>query len=605
MVRKAAAIMILAGTLILANSSLGAGVGLSPSSVAWQSKVDPAVLDGVVTGPTEYLVFLAEQADLSQATLLPDKLAKGKYVYETLTAIAERTQKPVRQELQRRGVEYQPFWVANMIWVHGDAQALQAMAARDDVAHIYANPTIHLDEPAIALAGQSVEAPAGIEWNITKVGAPNVWDAGFTGQGAVVGGQDTGYQWNHPALKGKYRGWDGAAASHDYNWHDAVHSGDGSCGANSPVPCDDNGHGTHTMGTMVGDDGGSNRIGMAPGARWIGCRNMDRGNGTPATYSECYQWFIAPTRVDGTEADSSKAPDVINNSWGCPASEGCTDPNVLLTVVQSVRAAGIVTVQSAGNSGPSCNTVQNPAAIYVESFSVGATNSSDSIASFSSRGPVTIDSKTWRKPDVSAPGVNIRSSIPTSTYEGGWQGTSMAGPHVAGAVALLISAYPWLAGDVDTIEGILEQSALYRTSSLGCGGDSASAVPNNVYGWGRIDVLAAYDAACQAPGAVTGAAIAAVRASTLELSWSPVSGATGYEVWDSVNAPYFTPAPGTSCAADPRCAVVTDRTDTLVATGGPDSNHTYFILSNHRCGATSTVPSNRVAEFSFAIVPGG
>ena len=118
------------------------------------------------------------------------------------------------------------------------------------------------------------------------------------------------------------------------------------------------------MGTMVGDDGAGNQIGMAPGAKWIGCRNMNSGWGTPATYIECYQWFIAPTKVDGSAPDPSKAPDVINNSWGCPPSEGCTDPNVLLTVVQAVRAAGIVTVHSAGNEGDDqpdpCHSVSDP-----------------------------------------------------------------------------------------------------------------------------------------------------------------------------------------------------------------------------------------------------
>ncbi len=152
-----------------------------------------------------------------------------------------------------------------------------------------------------------------------------MWAAGYTGQGAVIGGQDTGYDWDHPALKNQYRGWNGASADHDYNWHDAIHVTGSICGANSPEPCDDDDHGTHTMGTMVGDDGLGNQIGMAPGARWIGCRNMNDGVGTPATYTECYEWFIAPYPVGGTpdQGDPSKAPDVINNSWGCPPSEGC------------------------------------------------------------------------------------------------------------------------------------------------------------------------------------------------------------------------------------------------------------------------------------------
>ena len=125
---------------------------------------------------------------------------------------------------------------------------------------------------------------------------------------------------------------------------------------------------------------------------------MDSGVGTPATYAECYQWFIAPTDLNGENARPDLAPDVINNSWGCPTSEGCTDPNVLLTVVQNLVAAGIVSAHSAGNSGRSCSTISEPAAIYDKSFTVGATNSNDAIADFSSRGPVSVDGSNRSKP---------------------------------------------------------------------------------------------------------------------------------------------------------------------------------------------------------------
>jgi uncharacterized repeat protein (TIGR01451 family) len=244
------------------------------------------------------------------------------------------------------------------------------------------------------------------------------------------------------------------------------------------------------MGTMVGDDGGNNKIGMAPGARWIGCRNMDAGGkGTPETYIGCYQWFVAPTRVDGSEPRPDLAPDVINNSWSCPPSEGCTDPNVLLKAVQNLVAAGIVTAHSAGNLGSSCSSVEDPAAIYDESFTVGATASSDNIAGFSSRGPVTVDGSNRPKPDISAPGVNVRSSIPGGGYSLK-SGTSMASPHVAGLVALLISAQPAMRGQVDQIEWAIEQTAVSRTTNEGCGGDLPDEIPNNTYGWGRIDALA-------------------------------------------------------------------------------------------------------------------
>ncbi len=254
------------------------------AAASWAGKVDPWVLDQLAlepSGESEFLIVLAEQADLSGAAHLSTKLAKGSYVFAKLRETAARTQAPLLDELSRAGVVHRPFWIANMIWAKGNATAIASLAARADVARIAANPRVHLDSPTRGEGNEPALLPDTIEWNITQVNAPAVWALGYTGQGAVVAGQDTGYQWDHPALEGKYRGWNGATADHNFHWHDAIHSGGGSCGFNSPVPCDDYGHGTHTMGTMVGDDGGVNQIGMAPGARWIGCRNMDQGNGTP------------------------------------------------------------------------------------------------------------------------------------------------------------------------------------------------------------------------------------------------------------------------------------------------------------------------------------
>jgi len=181
---------------------------------------------------------------------------------------------------------------------------------------------------------------------------------------------------------------------------------------------------------------------------------------------------------------------VISNSWSCPVEEGCTDPGVLHTVVANLVAAGIVSAHSAGNSGyGGCGTIDTPAAIYPESFTVGATGyMTDTLANFSSRGPVTVDGSNLPKPDVSAPGVLVRSSYLNGGYAS-LTGTSMASPHVAGLVALLISAYPSSRGYVDRIEYTIEQSALHVSWS-DC---SSSGVPNNGYGWGRIDALAAFE----------------------------------------------------------------------------------------------------------------
>jgi serine protease AprX len=447
------------------------------------------------SGEADFLVILTEQADVSPAAGIRDREARLRYVYDVLRKTAHRSQAPVRAELDRAGVAYRPYYIVNMLAVDGGDRALVVrLAARPDVARIDANPLIRQSLPEPVPERDGLLAPQGIEWGVARVNADDVWDLGITGRGIVVAGQDTGYEWTHPALIDHYRGWDGITATHDYNWHDAVHSGGGICGPDSPEPCDDysSSHGTHTMGTIVGDDGGANQIGVAPGAQWIGCRNMDRGVGTPATYAECFEFFLAPYPVGGhpmTDGVPSLAPHVINNSWTCPPSEGCAW-DTLQAVVENVRAAGILVVASAGNSGSACSTVRDPIALYDAVFSVGATNDSDTIASFSGRGPVTIDGSGRLKPDVSAPGVSVRSSVRGGGYSF-LSGTSMAGPHVAGAVALLWSAEPDLIGDLDATERIVEQTARPRTTSQGCGGDSPDDVPNNVYGWGIVDALAA------------------------------------------------------------------------------------------------------------------
>jgi len=469
-------------------------------------------------GQAEVLVVLRAQADLSAASALPTKEAKGRYVYDTLRAVAEVSQRDLRAALDRQQVDYQSFYIVNALKVRADSQLVSSLAARSDVARIEPNPWLK-GVPDPVPQPQEALAPQGIEANIARVGAPEVWALGYTGQGVVVAGQDTGYQWDHPALKNQYRGWNGTSASHDYNWHDAIHSGGGSCGYNSPVPCDDHGHGTHTMGTLVGDDGAGHQIGMAPGAKWIGCRNMDQGVGAPATYLECFEFFLAPYPVGGTPAAGlpALAPDVVSNSWACPPSEGCSSAT-LQAAVTAQRQAGIVVVVSAGNYGSSCSTVVYPPAIYAQSFTVGGFNHrDDAVYSRSSRGPVTADGSLRRKPDIAAPAVEVYSSIRGSVY-GTMSGTSMAAPHVAGAVALLLSAAPGYRGQVAAIEQVLTHTAEPKTTTQGCGGDGPSQVPNNVWGWGILDALAAVEAAIE-DGSLQGTV-------TQAGSGSPIAGAS-------------------------------------------------------------------------------
>jgi serine protease AprX len=463
-------------------------------SAAWKAKVDPVVLKKAQTSTTvEFVAVLKQQADVSAADKLNTKEEKTMFVYNSLKAAAEHSQGEIKDLLTKSKATFQSYFVVNCVVITADIKTLEAVANLASVENIIENGKYVVSKTFTSAAkNEDVNA---VEWGISKTKADQVWTLGYNGTGVVVAGEDTGYDWTHASLKKHYRGWNGTTADHNYNWHDAVTSGGGSCGPNTKEPCDDNEHGTHTMGTMVGDDGAGNQTGMAPGAKWMGCRNMNAGVGTLQSYVECFEFFLAPTDLTGKNADPSKAPHVINNSWGCPTDEGCNSSNfpTMETAVNNLRAAGVVVVVSAGNDGSACSTINTPAAIYTGSFTVGSTTSSDVISSFSSRGPVTNYGATKLSPDISAPGSNIRSCVPGGGFAS-LSGTSMAGPHVAGLVALVISANPGLAGKVATIEDIIQKTAVKLKTTESCGGTSG-ATPNNVFGYGRIDALAAVNEA--------------------------------------------------------------------------------------------------------------
>ncbi len=468
-------------------------------------------------------IILKQQADLSQVAKIADRNQRITAIYQKLVAHANQTQGGVMSLITKASVPYQRYFISNSILIVKANRALvEQIALLPEVKKVIGNPSVAMSQPVPSAApvnssGSSMTSGfesifnlrsstiTGVGENITSLKVDKVWEElGAEGKGIVVAGQDTGVQWDHPALINQYRGWNGTQANHDYNWHDSVHfyyNPEGSasrCGYNSAVPCDDGDHGSHTMGTIVGSDGAENKIGVAPKAKWISCRNMDGGFGNPSSYLECFQFFLAPTPVTGDPFLTGRpdlAPHVINNSWGCPKVEGC-DGDEMIPALQVMKAAGIMVVVSAGNDGPNCSTIQDAPAHNVDLvFTVGAYNHrTGSIADFSSRGPSKLNGLAG--PDVAAPGVSIRSSVPGSRYDQAmWSGTSMAGPHVAGEVALLWSANPALIGKIDETANLIRKTATPKTTTQACGTNVSGSFPNNVYGYGNIQPYEAVKAA--------------------------------------------------------------------------------------------------------------
>lgn len=412
------------------------------------------------------IVQMADEADLQDATAgIPaaDRAARGQAVIEALQEVAAATQGGLLAFLQQEqavgNVErFRPLWISNVVAVTATAEVVRAIAARPEVAVVRQDRVIQLPTP---VPGPQESAVNAAEWNIAKVNAPQVWATFNMGEGTVVGVLDTGFDPNHP----DFANWRGGTNS----WLDAVNG--------LPNPYDDNGHGSHTTGTAVGGAAGGTDIGMAPKAQFIACKAFNAFGGASSTdILECMQWMLDP---DGNPS-TADFPTVVNNSWG--TAPGCfTD---FLPAVNAWVAAEIFPSFSAGNSGPGSTTGGSPA-VYTPSFAVGATDINDVIASFSSRGPSSCDGTIF--PEVTAPGVNIKSAKPRGGYQNK-SGTSMAAPHVTGCVALMRSKSPGI-----SVVGITRR-LIRKAVDLGTRG------PDNNYGWGRLDCFGAVSITTSASG---------------------------------------------------------------------------------------------------------
>ena len=398
-----------------------------------------------------FIVTMKQQTDLTRV-VGATRAARQQGVIRALEATANATQNQIQNLLRVRQSQglvesYASFWVFNGLSVTATVDVMNELAQRPDVA------AISTDDLQIV----PIWGPA--EPNVSHVNAPALWNMGFQGQGIVVAGVDSGVDLSHPDLASRWRGGSNS-------WYDPY-------GQHPSTPIDLSGHGTQTMGVMVGGDFAGTTVGVAPGAQWIAVKIFnDAGSSTATAIHSGFQWLLDPDQNPST----ADAPNVVNNSWTY-ANPGCYLD--FEHDLQALRAVGILPIFAAGNGGPYTSTSFSPAN-NPSAFAVGAIDNNSRLYAYSSRGPTTCGGWTGPFPELVAPGVNIRT---TSLY-GGYSitsGTSLAAPHVAGGLALLLSAFPNLSAGV-------QQNAL-----IGSAVDLGVAGPDDAYGYGRLDIAAAFN----------------------------------------------------------------------------------------------------------------
>lgn len=498
-----------------------APVAAPPSTSDFGLAVTPGLAKRLAAGqPVDYVIEMTARADLSRAAGMSWE-ERGRYVVDTLKATAEKSQAPVRRALQQRGLDFEAHWIKNAIIVRGgNSASVKFAAALPGVARIRDLPETLLVKPK---PGKPVDparakgAMSGVPDNIAWIGAPQAWAQGTRGHGVTVGVIDTGALYTHEALRQQYRGWRGGNVyEHDYNWFFPIERNE------TPVPGDP--HGTHVIGTIMGDDhaadpGLRDRIGVAPGAQWIACLGLPQATSSAESLLSCGEFMLAPTRTDGSDPQPDLRPQVINNSW---AENNCNGEGTgfYADVVDAWVASGIFPVFATGNTfscevsePPGLSTISSPAALPA-AFAVGSTGNHDgAYAPHSLWGPANQPSPglpnlpdprgyPQLKPQVLAPGVDIVSAFDfTDDAYGTMTGTSMSSPHIAGLVALMLDAGECLKGDYATLGTLIMSTA--RPLPYASGGTPAPGpgdVPNYATGWGEIDVPAAVNAASNACG---------------------------------------------------------------------------------------------------------
>ncbi|TMW57871.1 hypothetical protein Poli38472_013345 [Pythium oligandrum] len=373
---------------------------------------------------------------------------------------AKKTQHSVFDLLQKGTfMRSERFWISNQLYVHGATPDLvENIKKHPSVLSVELEAVHFLVQPVMPVGTSDLIVPAS--WGTTKIKAPVAWINKVYGADVVVGVIDSGARWTHEALKDNYR--------RSFGWYDPEWK--------TAEPYDLSGHGTHVTGIIAGGKG----VGVAPKAQWIACKGCRATGCHTADLLSCMQFMLCPSTPDGSLRDCTKAPDVINNSWA--GNKGITTFN---SAIEAWKAAGIIPIFAAGNSGPSCGSVLSPGD-QPGVITVGATDATDMVASFSGKGP-TINGLV--KPDVTAPGNSIKSTcVSSDTHYCAMSGSSMATPHVTGTVALLLGVKPGLS--YAQVRQALTQGTTMavRPAALVCGRVAATVFPNNQYGFGRIDV---------------------------------------------------------------------------------------------------------------------
>jgi hypothetical protein len=440
------------------------------------------------TGMVSAIITMADQVDLGalRVHLYAEKADRRAWHEAVVSALQEKATDSQAdiiarlEELKARGEveKYGTLWIANIVIIKASPAVLDELVWRQDVMRISPDYQIESIEPASR--GDDEPIIAGHELGLERIRANECWAIGITGEGRLVSHLDTGVDGDHPALVDRWRGFDSRYAGHpEWAWFDPV--------TNTDFPFDSGTHGTHTMGTICGLGQPSDTIGVAFGAQWISAAVIDRVS-IPRTVQDALAAFEWSADPDGDPVTVWDVPDVSCNAWGLATGHGYPPCDETFWIaIDGCEAAGVVVVFGAGGDGPGPSSIRRPADRAIDdvtNFAVGAVDGTYPempIASFSSRGPsnCTLDGSDANKPEVVAPGVNIRSSVPGGGYQGGWSGTSMAVAHVAGVVALMRQMNPNLTSE--QVKAILLETAMDRGSP----GD------DNAYGMGVVD---AYEA---------------------------------------------------------------------------------------------------------------